>query len=344
MAKTLSGLVRRRGPVLPQVFGENLDVVVLAQAAQGPLFDLADAFACQVEGVGHFLRRHLVPPDAEQHFQDEALAVGEHAQGGVEVGGERLQLHLVVRAGGRLVGHDVDEAVGVVVLERRVHADFLPVRAQRVLYLGDVRVEEVRQFLHGGTALELLLEIHDGLGQFALESHLVERHPHDAALFGDGLQDALPDPPYRVADELEASCLVEFLGGLDEAQVALVYEVVQGQSLVLVLFRHADHEAQVGSCQAFQGFGVAMMDALGKLHFFVCGYKFLTTYFYEIFVQCRAGTVGDTFVDFELSHVSARKWVCKSTTNLALSPHFLDTFIEYGARWTGCRVPRQMQN
>ena len=52
---------------------------------------------------------------------------------------------------------------------------------------------------------------------------------HDTALLGKGLEDALADPPHGVGDELEATGLVELLGGLDQAQVALIDEVGEAQ-------------------------------------------------------------------------------------------------------------------
>ena len=62
------------------------------------------------------------------------------------------------------------------------------------------------------------------------------------ALFGEGLQDRLADPPHSIGDEFEALRFVEALGSLDEAEVALVDEVAQRKTLVLVLLGYRNHE------------------------------------------------------------------------------------------------------
>ena len=182
-------------PFLSQILNQDVDVLGFAQAAQGAFLDLAHTLAGEIERVGHFLGRHFVAPDAEEHFQHLLFAIRERGEGGVEVGGERFFLHENIGAGGGVVRHDVDKAVGVVVLEGCVYGNLLAVCAEGFLHLRDVRVEQVGQFLHGGAALKFLLEVDDGLSEFALEAHLVERHAHDAALLRDGLQDALAYPP-----------------------------------------------------------------------------------------------------------------------------------------------------
>ena len=45
-----------------------------------------------------------------------------------------------------------------------------------------------------------------------------------------------------------------------------------------------------------------MMDALRELHFLVGRDKLFTPDFHQILVQSRTGAVGDTLVDFQLSH------------------------------------------
>lgn len=60
--------------------------------------------------------------------------------------------------------------------------------------------------------------------QFVDAAHLVQWQAHDVALLGDGLQNALANPPNGVRYELEASGLVEFLCSLDQSSVALADE------------------------------------------------------------------------------------------------------------------------
>ena len=58
--------------------------------------------------------------------------------------------------------------------------------------------------------------------------------------------DGLADPPGGVGGELETLAPVEFLHGVDQAEVAVLDEVEEGQTEGLVLLGDRDHEAEVG--------------------------------------------------------------------------------------------------
>ena len=254
---------------------------------------MAHTLAGESEGGGHFFGRHLSAADAEEHFQHQALAVGEHLQGGVDVGGERFALHTAVGAGCAIVGHDVNHRVALIVLKRCIDTHLLTTGIQAVLDAVEVGVEQVGQLLGGGTALILLLKLGACTADFCLQTHLVEGHAHDAALFADGLQDALTNPPNGVGDELKAAGFVELLCGFHQADVALVDEVVERHALVLILLRHRHHKAQVGLHQAFECLFVAMADALCQFHLFVHGEEFQTANLGEIFVNRCITTIGN---------------------------------------------------
>ena len=106
----------------------------------------------------------------------------------------------------------------------------------RLGYLLLVHVGSIAQLAHRGVTLVLLLEFVDFVINLAQRTYLVQRQSDDTALLGNGLQDGLANPPYGIADELETACLVEFLCGLDQADVTLVNQVGQCQPLVLILF------------------------------------------------------------------------------------------------------------
>ena len=69
------------------------------------------------------------------------------------------------------------------------------------------------------------------------------------------------------------------LRSLNQSEVAFVDEVVERKTLVLVLLCHADHEAQVGLREAFEGLLVALVNALRQLYLFVCGNKLFSSDF-----------------------------------------------------------------
>ena len=159
------------------------------------------------------------------------------------------------------------------------------------LVLGDV--DHFGQFLVGGLALVLLLELGEGLVDLVQGAHLVQRQTHDAALLGERLEDALADPPHGVGDELEAAGLVELLGGLDQAEVALVDQVRKAQALVLVLLRDGHDETEVRAGEFLEGHGIALADALGQFHFLFRGHQLFPADLLEVLVQGRALAVGD---------------------------------------------------
>ena len=166
-----------------------------------------------------------------------------------------------------------------------------PAHLQRIAYLIYGQVQLLRQLVGARATLVLLLKLAVGLAYFVQRAHLVQRQPDDAALLGQRLQDALPNPPDGVRDELEAARLVELLGSLYQSQVALVDKVGQREALVLVLLGHADHEAQVGASQLLQRRTVALADALRQLHLFLHHDKVFAAYFLQILVERRTLSV-----------------------------------------------------
>jgi hypothetical protein len=93
----------------------------------------------------------------------------------------------------------------------------------------------------------------------------IERHPDNAGLLGQRLEDRLADPPHRVADELDAFGLVEFVSRANQTEVAFVDQIGQGHALVLVLLGDAHDEPQVGSHQLVERLGVAELDPLREI-------------------------------------------------------------------------------
>ena len=173
----------------------------------------------------------------------------------------------------------------------------------------------------------LLLKAVDGLVDLAESATLVQRQTHDTTLLGNGLQDALANPPDGVGNELEATGLVELLGCLDQADVTLVNKVGQRQALMLILLGHTDHEAQVGLNEPLLGslpFGPSTAHGLGQFNLFIDGNQRRTAYFHKVFIQCLTRAVGDALLYLQLSHncISIIKKVRKITKSLAKSITF----------------------
>ena len=273
---------------LAEILHEDAHVAALAQLGDAFLAYLSHALACEAELGGYLLKSHLVASYAEALAYDGCLAVVEHAlEHGVELLRHALVVHHLVGAAVVAAGHDVEHGVLLTVLEGRVNAHVVAVGHHALLYLVGVHVRGVGDLLDAWLALVLLLKAVDLVVDLAERPHLVQRQPYDAALLGDGLQDALPDPPHGVGDELEAACLIEFLGSLDQADVALVDEVGQRQALVLVLLGHGDHKAQVGGYEPLLcpfALASSFLDLLCQRYLLIDGDEWGPAYFHQILV------------------------------------------------------------
>ena len=169
---------------------------------------------------------------------------------------------------------------------------------QRIRDLVNGDIQFLGQLIRARATLVLLLKLREGLGDLVQRAHLVQWQTHDTALLGQGLQDALANPPYGIGDKLETARLVELLSGLDEAEVTLVDQVGKAQTLVLVLLGHTDHETQIRTSQLLQGYAVTLADALCQFYFFLHRNQVLAADFLKIFVQGSALAVGDTLGNF----------------------------------------------
>jgi hypothetical protein len=80
----------------------------------------------------------------------------------------------------------------------------------------------------------------------------MHRHVNAARLLGHSPADRLPDPPCGIGAEATAACRVKLLRGANQAQIALLHQIEQGNALVHVAFGDAHHQAQVGLHQLLQ--------------------------------------------------------------------------------------------
>ena len=271
----------------------------MLQAANGFLLDLPGPLAGQAKLLADFLERArglAVKPEVAR--DDVGLAPRQGRERALHLPAQRVAQQARVRRVRRVVPHNVEQAVFLTLHEGRVHRDVAARNFQRVGHFGRAQLQQLGDLVGRGLALELLLELGKRAVDFVERAHAVQRQAHDAALLGQGLQDALADPPHGVGDELEALRLVEALGRLDQPQVALVDEVAQGQALVLVLLGHGHDEAQVGFRQLFEGHLVAFADALGQFDFLVNRHQAHFADFLQVLVQRLAFAVGDLLANF----------------------------------------------
>ncbi len=173
---------------------------------------------------------------------------------------------------------------------------------------GDLRLVKIGhrgQLVYRRRATVLLQKLLDGLVHFTEDSHLVEGHSHNPALHRQSLHDALANPPNGVRDELEASCLIEFLGGLDQTHITLVDQVGERDALMLILLGHRNHETQIATHQPVAStlaLSATLMDGLCQRCLLVGREHGFSRDLREIAVKGLAVATGNVFRDFKLSH------------------------------------------
>src|SRR5690606_4591071 len=79
--------------------------------------------------------------------------------------------------------------------------------------------------------------------------------------------------------------LVELPGGPDEAEVAFVDQVAEGDALVLILLGDRDDEAEVRSDQLVERLLVALLDQAGELRLLLPAEEWVCTDLLEVLVE-----------------------------------------------------------
>ena len=138
----------------------------------------------------------------------------------------RLFVHLVGKRA-VIAWQQVGQTVGVVIVEWSVDARVTDVCVHRLLNLLISDIGDLRQLLRRWLALMFLLEFLYLVVDLRQGTHLIERQTYHAALLGNGLQNALTNPPHGIADELKTTRLVKFLSGLYKPDITLIYQIGQ---------------------------------------------------------------------------------------------------------------------
>src|SRR5438094_1040 len=217
--------------------------------------------------------------------QDVGLAVFEGREHFLDRLGEGVLEDLVVGTGVLGVGEIVEQLVVLARCERRIEGE---VRLGDGEGLGDLFLGDVHAFgdlLHGRLAAELLEQRRRALPDAVQRPGAVERDAHDARLLGERLENRLADPPHRIRDELDPFRLVELVGGANQAEVALVDQIGERDTLILVLLRDRHHEPQVGAHQLVERLGIALLDPLRERHFLLTGDQRVLADLAEILVE-----------------------------------------------------------
>src|SRR3954469_4058428 len=252
------------------VLGDVPELLGLGEALkllEGLVLDLADALPRDVERAPDLVERaRVLAAEAVAELEDAALAVGEVLQRLAQrLLGEDLRGALVRRLGA-LVGDELPELRLLLVADRLLERDGrLRGALDRVDLLG-LDARDVGDLLGGGLATQLRDELALGAADLVELLDHVHRDADRARLVSQSAGDRLANPPGGVGGELEALAVVELLGRADEAQSSLLDQIQERQTLVAVVLRDRDHEAEVGLDHLLLGVEVAALDALGEIY------------------------------------------------------------------------------
>ena len=137
--------------------------------------------------------------NAETLANDCYLAVFKHlVEHRVKLLSHRLVVYLLVGAGVIAAWHDVKHTVVLTVLERSIDAHMVTICHEALSDLLLVNLGGISKLRHRGVTLVLLLKLVDLVVNLVERAYLVEGQTHNAALLGNGLQDALANPPHSV--------------------------------------------------------------------------------------------------------------------------------------------------
>src|SRR4051812_24843988 len=249
----------------PQPSADELHLAQRGEAAERLDLDLADALTRETEPAADLLERlrlGVLEPVAQD--EDAPLAFGED--------GERVRKRLATqRRLDLLLGEwavaldEVAEDRVLLVTDRLVEARRRSRGRLPLVCLVDGEGRLLGDLLERRLAAELRPEC--PLGAIHLLEPLddVDGHADRPRLVRKGTRHGLADPPGRVGRKLIAAAPVELLDGANEPERAFLNEVEEGETLVAVVLRDRDDEAQVRLDHVLLRVRVAALDALREL-------------------------------------------------------------------------------
>ena len=228
----------------------------VAQARERFGLDLAHALTGEPELLADLLqgaRGRAV--EAVVGGEDDALTRGQGGQGGAQGGGQGVGLgHSVGPVGGG-VGEEVAQGRGLAVAHDLVEGDGGGQGRGEGVHARAGEARRGGEVGGGGRMAQCGMEGVGTAGEAgALHLH-VSGDVGEGDLLGEGTAEGLLDPPHGVGGELVAARGVEEVDGAQEADGALLHEVVEGEAAVLVAPGEGDDETPVGSDEGGAGRG-----------------------------------------------------------------------------------------
>jgi hypothetical protein len=146
---------------------------------------------------------------------------------------------------GQVIVHDQLGNVSQALAEWGVMGDRFVVPGEQGPYAVHRSPAGLGQFRQCGFAMESAGEVAADALDFVELLHGVHRKPNSAGSADHAPVDGLPDPPNSVGGELVPGREIEFLHRAQQPKVAVLHEIHDRNSAAGVVFRDANHQAQV---------------------------------------------------------------------------------------------------
>jgi len=225
-----------------------------AQPREGAGLGLLHGLARQPEAAADLLEgARGLPVEAVTGGKDGAVARGQAGEGGVHGGGEGVGLGRRVGPVGVRVGEEVAQGRGLAVAHDLIERDGGGQGRDEGVHAGAGETRRGGQVGGGGRMAQ------GGVQGVGLAGEAGTLHLHvvgdvgDENLPGEGAPKGLFDPPDGVGGELVAARGVEEVNGAQEADGALLHEVVEGEAALLVAPGDGDDEALIGGGEGGAG-------------------------------------------------------------------------------------------
>ena len=195
----------------------------MAQLAQGLGFDLADAFAGDIELLAHFLQRAgAAVLDTEAQLQHLFLPGRQRAEHIHQLLLEQGEAGRLGGLGGAFVGNEVAQMGILLLTDGRFQRNGLLCDLQNLAHLVHGHPHICGDLLGGGVVAQLLQQLAADADDLVDGFHHMHGDADGTGLIGNGAGDRLANPPGGVGGELVALGIVELLHRLDQAQIALL--------------------------------------------------------------------------------------------------------------------------
>ena len=215
-----------------------------------PQFNLTNAFAGNANQLSHFFERALARAiEAEPQPDGLPLARIQQAEQFRGLTSQVLRGDQIAGIQTVRVRQQFAEVHLAVTADRQIQRNHFRSEPCGPFHRFDRQSATVGQFVGVRLAAERLTERSGSVGDFADDFDHVDGNPDGAGLIRHGPENCLTHPPAGVSGKTATAAVVELFDRPHQSDVAFLNDVREGKAAAAVVFRHADHQAQIGANQ-----------------------------------------------------------------------------------------------